>query len=53
MSDRLLDDVVHDQDKPRADSEFIRTRFVRLGRKYADQTDDPTAQDIKVLPLGK
>ncbi|WP_267641231.1 hypothetical protein [Haloarchaeobius amylolyticus] len=49
MNDRLLDDIVHDLDKDRADSEYIRDRFVDVGREYVENADDPTTEQVTVL----
>jgi hypothetical protein len=49
VNKRLLDDVVADMDKDRADSEYIRDRFVDVGREYIDEADDPTTEQVEDL----
>ncbi len=49
MNERLLDDVVHDMDKQFADSEYIKDRFIEIGREYVETADDPTTEQIKVM----
>ncbi|WP_439027888.1 hypothetical protein [Haloarchaeobius sp. DT45] len=49
MNDRLLDDIVHDLDKDRVDSEYIRNRFVDVGREYMENAADPTTEQVEVL----
>ncbi|MFD1588047.1 hypothetical protein ACFR9U_13770 [Halorientalis brevis] len=49
MNERLLEDIIADTDKERADSEYIQNRFIDLGREYIAQADDPTTEQVEVL----
>ena len=49
MTDRLLEEIVHDMDKDFVDSKSIKDRFVEVGNKYINQADDPTTRQIRVL----